>query len=669
MSHLGGLFLLLSLLTWHHIWGAAGHTLPICQGREVKCSDGSCIPRQSVCDGNKDCDDGSDEYQCSHVWCKKDEYACRSRRCISLHFLCNGIDDCGDGSDEAPCQNCTAGSISCGQSDMCVSRNKLCDGRTDCSNGWDESQELCGLEQPRPQTSATCKSSEFQCGDGQCIHLAWRCDNSPDCSDGSDEDNCDQDECQVNKGGCSHYCIDQPMGFICHCPDNMRLVEDSHCEEVDLCLERDVCDQLCVHTNRSLTCACHEGYLMNTTTRACQAKGDEAQLVFTSSKGMQRISISHTEYRELELHLPGPGPGPVAPLASNRTLYWAQQGQGSIYRVSMEGHSQEAVVVLKDKGSVSGLAVDWIHQLLYWTDMKSGSVNVGLLHGLVHRRLITGLDKPSGVAVDPLQGLLFWAQCGKSPKIERAGLDGRDRTALVTSLIRLPVALALDVPRQLLYWVDQQMRSISRVNFKGHDRKTVVESNGYLDRPFGLTVFEGFVYWSEEVTHSICRANKHNGSQLQVLLKNVTSPGGVVVSHPVLQPNGPSVCGSPGSACQHKCVVNLLAAAHPEFSCISPEAELNKTREIPAISHTVPTSTLSDSTFAGILSLIIFLSVLLVGMALWWWREEFRPSRPLNVQSFSLKESQDPLIIQAPPAGPNTCLVKETLLKLDLDGE
>lgn len=45
--------------------GAAGHTLPICQGREVKCSDGSCIPRQSVCDGNKDCDDGSDEYQCS----------------------------------------------------------------------------------------------------------------------------------------------------------------------------------------------------------------------------------------------------------------------------------------------------------------------------------------------------------------------------------------------------------------------------------------------------------------------------------------------------------------------------------------------------------------------------------------------------------------------------
>lgn len=70
----------------------------------------------------------------------------------------------------------------------------------------------------------------------------------------------------------------------------------------------------------------------------------------------------------------------------------------------MKEQSQEAVVVLKVQGSVSGLAVDWIHQLLYWTATESGSVNIGLLDGLVQRPLITGLDKPSGVAVDPLQG-------------------------------------------------------------------------------------------------------------------------------------------------------------------------------------------------------------------------------------------------------------------------
>lgn len=39
--------------------------------------------------------------------------------------------------------------------------------------------------------------------------------------------------------------------------------------------------------------------------------------------------------------------------------------------------------------------------------------------------------------------LLFWAQSGDSPKIERSGLDGRDRKALVTHFIRQPVALGL----------------------------------------------------------------------------------------------------------------------------------------------------------------------------------------------------------------------------------
>lgn len=43
--------------------------------------------------------------------------------------------------------------------------------------------------------------------------------------------------------------------------------------EVDVCLESDVCDQLCVHLNGILTCDCNEDYQMNLTTRECNAKG------------------------------------------------------------------------------------------------------------------------------------------------------------------------------------------------------------------------------------------------------------------------------------------------------------------------------------------------------------------------------------------------------------
>ncbi|KAM8875172.1 low-density lipoprotein receptor-related protein 8-like isoform 2-T2 [Spinachia spinachia] len=644
MGHLASFLFLLTPLSWCPTWGAAVHSVPAChQQHEFRCSDGSCIPRPRLCDGHVDCEDGLDEQRCGQFLCKKDEFSCRSGRCIATHFRCNGVDDCGDRSDEASCPNCTVpDSFSCGPSDTCLPSGKLCDGRTDCRDGRDEARHVCSLSRPRPQTSATCTASEFHCGDGRCIRQTWRCDHSPDCSDGSDEDNCDQNECQVNNGGCSHLCVDQPLGFHCDCPEDMRLVEDSQCEEVDTCLLSDVCDQLCVYNNnnnhnsssRSPICDCNEDYQMDLTTGECKAKGDEAQLVFTSSKGIQLMSITGSRCREPAPHLPGPGP--VAALASNRTLYWAGQGPNSLYRVSVDGKPEDSVLVLKFEGLVSGLAVDWIHHRLYWTSVETGSVNVALLAGSAQRQLVTGLDKPCAVAVHPLKGLLFWAQCGNSPRIESSSLEGSDRVVVVISSLRQPVALSLDMPRQLLYWVDRGMRSISRVNLEGRHRKTVVESNGYLDRPFGLAVFEGFVYWSEETTRSICRASKRNGGNLKVLLSNVTLPGGVLVIQPVLQPKGPSECGLTATARENGCVSGPLTESLRESS-----------------------RTL-DATFPGILSLTVFLSVLLVGVAVWWWREEFRPSRALTEQSFSLKESQDPLITQGPHTHPDTCLVKET---------
>ena len=40
----------------------------------------------------------------------------------------------------------------------------------------------------------------------------------------------DQDECAVTNGGCSHECVDLPLGFMCVCPSGMRLLGESQCE-------------------------------------------------------------------------------------------------------------------------------------------------------------------------------------------------------------------------------------------------------------------------------------------------------------------------------------------------------------------------------------------------------------------------------------------------------
>lgn len=56
--------------------------------------------------------------------------------------------------------------------------------------------------------------------------------------------------------------------------------------EIDTCLESDVCDQLCVHINGSLTCDCHEDYQTNLATGECKAKG-EREIISAPGKHKQ----------------------------------------------------------------------------------------------------------------------------------------------------------------------------------------------------------------------------------------------------------------------------------------------------------------------------------------------------------------------------------------------
>lgn len=70
----------------------------------------------------------------------------------------------------------------------------------------------------------------------------------------------------------------------------------------------------------------------------------------------------------------------------------------------MDGKPLEPVLLLKGHGAVLGLAVDWIHELLYWTNADTHSIDVARLDVSAQRLLIGGLAMPTGVAVEPLLG-------------------------------------------------------------------------------------------------------------------------------------------------------------------------------------------------------------------------------------------------------------------------
>ena len=80
-----------------------------CPSGMFRCSEGKCIPSLWVCNYQKDCEKGEDEFQsCPPPDCENGQFSCgqyvfNKTYCIPPHYKCDMVVDCVDGSDESEC--------------------------------------------------------------------------------------------------------------------------------------------------------------------------------------------------------------------------------------------------------------------------------------------------------------------------------------------------------------------------------------------------------------------------------------------------------------------------------------------------------------------------------------------------------------------------------------
>ncbi|KAK0138020.1 Low-density lipoprotein receptor-related protein 1B [Merluccius polli] len=292
----------------------------------------------------------------------------------------------------------------------------------------------------------------------------------------------------------------------------------SHACETDVYGKPGGCSHICLLSGsyKSRSCRCRTGYSLGADGQSCKKPKNDLFLFYGKGRpGVIRgldmnIKSSNEHMVPIEDLV---NPRAIDYHAESGHIYFADTTSFLIGRQKIDGTGRETILK-DDLDNVEGISVDWIGNNLYWTnDGYRKTISVARLEQASQTRktLLEGdMSHPRAIVVDPLNramkpfclssslGLfcsreftdsfayvyphvrpnswMYWTDWEEDEvndsigRIERAWMDGSNRSIFVTSNMLWPNGLTLDHGTSTMYWCDAYYDHIEKIHLNGTGR-------------------------------------------------------------------------------------------------------------------------------------------------------------------------------------------------------
>ena len=441
----------------------------VCPKDFMRCPSGvGCVPFVRLCDGRRDCPDGQDENRtvCNSILhyinssqpegqCSDDQHLCDNKVCVDNKLVCDGQDDCGDYSDEFQCgvNECKDEEGLC--SHLCIDRPIGYECR--CHSGFHPS-----LKDPK-----TCEDVD-ECKEYPCSQVCLNTLGSYKCS-------ClpgytlspDLASCKANSS--------IPPSIMFSNRYYIRLVDLQGNSEI---FAKNQSNAVALDYDYETKCAFWSDVTAHgSSLRKLCKMGDDPQPevinlatlqnpdglaidwvgrnLYWCDKGSDTIEVSHMDghFRKVLLNsdihlLQEPRALAVDPMEGR--LYWSDWGdRPHIGRSGLDGSNPE-VIIEKELGWPNALAIAYDTKELFFGDARNDFIAVCNLDGSNIRTVVSRGSTPTArlhhiFALSVFEDYVYWTDW-ETKSIERCHKYSCKKASTILSAIHRPMDLAIYHP-------------------------------------------------------------------------------------------------------------------------------------------------------------------------------------------------------------------------------